>query len=183
MDTGNERFLWTFDSRLNWFPQISQPGFSCSEPRGRFRIPRQYKAATILPPRTGPSQVVVTMTAAAHGCLHLNNFKAAKGTRPYRLIHSFFVACTSSEARKRKVHPELIISLIELGIPTPLIPFAGEIVPLPCLSEKRPTTACLPPLHLLWVLWSRAHPGSFPATEALSWYYLIATSSISWSFN
>jgi len=39
---------------------------------------------------------------SAHGCLHLNNFKAAKGTRPYRLIHSFFVACTSSEARKRK---------------------------------------------------------------------------------
>ena len=56
------------------------------------------KLFTILPKLNPPS-----VAMSAHGCLHLNNFKAAKGTRPYRLIHSFFVACTSSEARKRKV--------------------------------------------------------------------------------
>ncbi|KAJ8664475.1 hypothetical protein QAD02_006137 [Eretmocerus hayati] len=37
-----------------------------------------------------------------HGCIHLNNFKAAKGIQPYKVIHSFFVASTSHEARVRK---------------------------------------------------------------------------------
>lgn len=38
-----------------------------------------------------------------HGCIHLNNFKAAKGIQPYKVIHSFFVTSTSNEARIRKV--------------------------------------------------------------------------------
>ncbi|XP_018352017.1 PREDICTED: uncharacterized protein LOC108754309 [Trachymyrmex septentrionalis] len=38
-----------------------------------------------------------------HGCIHLNNFKAAKGIQPYKVIHSFFVTSTSTEARVRKV--------------------------------------------------------------------------------
>jgi hypothetical protein len=38
-----------------------------------------------------------------HGCIHLNNFKAAKGIQPYRIIHAYFVACTTAEARSRKV--------------------------------------------------------------------------------
>jgi len=38
-----------------------------------------------------------------HGCIHLNNFKAAKGIQPYKVIHSFFVTSTSTEARIRKV--------------------------------------------------------------------------------
>lgn len=38
-----------------------------------------------------------------NGCIHLNNFKAAKGTNPYKIVHAFFVACTSFEARRYKV--------------------------------------------------------------------------------
>lgn len=38
-----------------------------------------------------------------HGCIHLSNFKAAKGIQPYRIIHAYFVACTTAEARSRKV--------------------------------------------------------------------------------
>ncbi|KAK0174005.1 hypothetical protein PV328_007125 [Microctonus aethiopoides] len=37
-----------------------------------------------------------------HGCIHLNNFKAAKGIQPYKVIHSYFVTSTSAEARIRK---------------------------------------------------------------------------------
>ncbi|XP_075231487.1 ubiquitin carboxyl-terminal hydrolase nonstop isoform X2 [Lycorma delicatula] len=37
-----------------------------------------------------------------NGCVHLNNFKAAKGVQPYRTIYSFFVTCTTPEARKTK---------------------------------------------------------------------------------
>ncbi|KAK2714746.1 ubiquitin carboxyl-terminal hydrolase 22-like [Artemia franciscana] len=37
-----------------------------------------------------------------NGCTHLSNFKAVKGTQPYRLVHAYFVACPSKEARKRK---------------------------------------------------------------------------------
>lgn len=38
-----------------------------------------------------------------HGCIHLNNFKAAKGIQPYKVIHSYFVTSTSTEGRVRKV--------------------------------------------------------------------------------
>lgn len=38
-----------------------------------------------------------------HGCIHLNNFKAAKGIQPYKVIHAYFVTSTSTEARVRKV--------------------------------------------------------------------------------
>ncbi|XP_063825048.1 ubiquitin carboxyl-terminal hydrolase nonstop isoform X2 [Ostrinia nubilalis] len=37
-----------------------------------------------------------------NGCIHLNNFKAAKGTNPYKIVHAFFVSCTSLEARRYK---------------------------------------------------------------------------------
>lgn len=46
-----------------------------------------------------------------HGCIHLNNFKAAKGIQPYKVIHSFFVTSTSNEARLRKVTLHLSHSL------------------------------------------------------------------------
>ncbi|XP_006813337.1 ubiquitin carboxyl-terminal hydrolase 22-like [Saccoglossus kowalevskii] len=36
------------------------------------------------------------------GCPHLSSFKASKGTRPYRIIQSYFVYCCSPENRKRK---------------------------------------------------------------------------------
>jgi len=39
---------------------------------------------------------------SAHGCAHLNSYKIQEGTQSYRLIHSHFVACTTTEARKRK---------------------------------------------------------------------------------
>lgn len=45
-----------------------------------------------------------------HGCIHLNNFKAAKGIQPYKVIHSFFVTSTSAEARIRKVCKLSVIS-------------------------------------------------------------------------
>lgn len=45
-----------------------------------------------------------------NGCLHLTNFKAAKGTEPYKIVHAFFVACTSYEARSYKVR-SLLCSL------------------------------------------------------------------------
>ncbi|XP_033122168.1 ubiquitin carboxyl-terminal hydrolase 22-like, partial [Anneissia japonica] len=35
-------------------------------------------------------------------CPHLGTFKANKGTRPYSIIHRYFVACSSAEARERK---------------------------------------------------------------------------------
>lgn len=38
-----------------------------------------------------------------YGCIHLNNFKAAKGIQPYKVIHAYFVTSTSAEARIRKV--------------------------------------------------------------------------------
>lgn len=38
-----------------------------------------------------------------HGCIHLNNFKAAKGIQPYKVIHAYFVTSTSTDARVRKV--------------------------------------------------------------------------------
>ncbi len=73
---------------------------------------------------------VVAMSA--HGCLHLNNFKAAKGTRPYRLIHSFFVACTSLEARKRKVCFSQTVTCCICPLTTAILTFD------PC----RPNLAC-----------------------------------------
>lgn len=43
-----------------------------------------------------------------HGCIHLNNFKAAKGIQPYKVIHAYFVTSTSTEARVRKVRCSLL---------------------------------------------------------------------------
>lgn len=45
-----------------------------------------------------------------HGCIHLNNFKVAKGIQPYKVIHSYFVTSTSTEARVRKVRSCLFLS-------------------------------------------------------------------------
>lgn len=38
----------------------------------------------------------------SNGCVHLSAFKSSKGTETFRIIHSYFVACRSLEARKRK---------------------------------------------------------------------------------
>lgn len=48
-----------------------------------------------------------------NGCIHLNNFKAAKGTNPYKIVHAFFVSCTSFEARRYKVSKQQRASLIK----------------------------------------------------------------------
>ena len=37
------------------------------------------------------------------GCPHLSALKASNGTQYYSIIHSFFISCTSTESRKRKV--------------------------------------------------------------------------------
>lgn len=45
-----------------------------------------------------------------HGCIHLNNFKAAKGIQPYKVIHAYFVTSTSTDARVRKVCSLIVFS-------------------------------------------------------------------------
>ncbi|XP_025096651.1 ubiquitin carboxyl-terminal hydrolase 22-like isoform X2 [Pomacea canaliculata] len=37
-----------------------------------------------------------------HGCEHLNSFKAVNGTRSFHIIYSYFIACSSAEARRVK---------------------------------------------------------------------------------
>ncbi|KAJ8319108.1 hypothetical protein KUTeg_004199 [Tegillarca granosa] len=37
------------------------------------------------------------------GCEHIQEYKATHGTRPFRAIHTFFIACSSADARERKV--------------------------------------------------------------------------------
>ncbi|XP_067005942.1 ubiquitin carboxyl-terminal hydrolase 22 isoform X2 [Anabrus simplex] len=39
-----------------------------------------------------------------NGCIHLNNYKSARGTQPYELIYTYFIACSSAEARRRKAY-------------------------------------------------------------------------------
>lgn len=39
---------------------------------------------------------------SAHGCAHLTSLKNTKGTQSFRIIHSYFIACTSEEARRKK---------------------------------------------------------------------------------
>ena len=38
-----------------------------------------------------------------HGCEHLTSLKAANGVRSFYIIHSYFIACSSTEARRVKV--------------------------------------------------------------------------------
>ncbi|GAB1602415.1 ubiquitin carboxyl-terminal hydrolase 22-like [Argonauta hians] len=37
-----------------------------------------------------------------NGCPHLGAFKSAKGTEPFRIIHAYFIACSSADARRIK---------------------------------------------------------------------------------
>ncbi|XP_033631005.1 ubiquitin carboxyl-terminal hydrolase 22-like [Asterias rubens] len=46
--------------------------------------------------------LVLLPTMSLSGCPHVGNFKAAKGSTPYRLIVSYFVSCSTSTAVKRK---------------------------------------------------------------------------------
>jgi hypothetical protein len=39
---------------------------------------------------------------SGNGCVHLKEYKSVKGCQAYRLIHAYFVSCTSAEARRRK---------------------------------------------------------------------------------
>ncbi|KAF4517421.1 hypothetical protein B566_EDAN005030 [Ephemera danica] len=48
--------------------------------------------------------VAIVLEMSVDGCTHLKNFKASKGLKPYRLIHAYFITCTSAEARLRKAH-------------------------------------------------------------------------------
>lgn len=61
--------------------------------------------------RSGRSHRSYQPEMSDHGCIHLNNFKAAKGIQPYKVIHSFFVTSTSTEARVRKVRQSFSFSL------------------------------------------------------------------------
>lgn len=47
--------------------------------------------------------VIFLVEMSNDGCIHLKNFKSVKGVKPYKLIHAYFVSCTSAEARRRKV--------------------------------------------------------------------------------
>lgn len=49
-----------------------------------------------------------------NGCQHLTEFKAAKGTEPFKIIHSYFIACSSAEDRRRKVFQSTFQSLSKL---------------------------------------------------------------------
>lgn len=52
-----------------------------------------------------------------HGCIHLNNFKAAKGIQPYKVIHAYFVTSTSTDARVRKVCSLIVFfSLVQFAV-------------------------------------------------------------------
>lgn len=52
-----------------------------------------------------------------HGCIHLNNFKAAKGIQPYKVIHAYFVTSTSTDARVRKVRSLIVFfSLVQFAV-------------------------------------------------------------------
>uniref|UniRef100_T1ITV3 Ubiquitin carboxyl-terminal hydrolase n=1 Tax=Strigamia maritima TaxID=126957 RepID=T1ITV3_STRMM len=53
---------------------------------------------------------------STNGCAHLSSFKAAKGSQPYRLIHSSFVACSSVEERKRKAHSCICYTCRQHGV-------------------------------------------------------------------
>jgi ubiquitin carboxyl-terminal hydrolase 22/27/51 len=50
-----------------------------------------------------------------NGCTHLNAFKASKGTEPFRILHQYFVSCSTDEARKRKAHSCLCYTCHEYG--------------------------------------------------------------------
>ncbi|XP_022242955.1 ubiquitin carboxyl-terminal hydrolase 22-like [Limulus polyphemus] len=39
---------------------------------------------------------------SVHGCAHLASFKSAKGTQSYRVLHAYFIAGITEEARKKK---------------------------------------------------------------------------------
>lgn len=69
-----------------------------------------------------------------HGCIHLNNFKAAKGIQPYKVIHSYFVTSTSTEARVRK---------------------AVSCLCHTCKTYKEPTF--LSSLYIFWLLCKRSY--------------------------
>ncbi|XP_059477248.1 ubiquitin carboxyl-terminal hydrolase 22 [Neocloeon triangulifer] len=43
-------------------------------------------------------------SGGGEGCPHLRDYKNAKGYQAYRLIHAYFVSCTSAEARRRKAN-------------------------------------------------------------------------------
>ncbi|CAB3372912.1 Hypothetical predicted protein [Cloeon dipterum] len=47
-------------------------------------------------------QPLLDSEMANDGCVHLKEYKSVKGFRTYRLIHAYFVSCTSAEARRRK---------------------------------------------------------------------------------
>lgn len=59
-----------------------------------------------------------------HGCIHLNNFKAAKGIQPYKVIHAYFVTSTSTDARVRKVCSLIVFFLF-------LVQFAVKVLEEP----------------------------------------------------
>ncbi len=68
------RILW----KISRFWTTFEDGFKNKEKKGRARM-------------------------TFNGCSHLNAFKASKGTEPFRILHQYFVSCSTAEARKRKV--------------------------------------------------------------------------------
>lgn len=113
-----------------------------------------------------------------HGCIHLNNFKAAKGIQPYKVIHAYFVTSTSTDARVRKVCSLIVFffpscnSRSRFSGPFALVPRRTSFSRSRSLlrSHSRSFPSPLSPrgtrafLHLLLVLRHLAHhPGAIDA--------------------
>lgn len=83
-----------------------------------------------------------------HGCIHLNNFKAAKGIQPYKVIHAYFVTSTSTDARVRKVCSLIVFFffLVQFAVKVLSGPFAfvPPVARLPLVHAR--SFACIRPL-------------------------------------
>lgn len=107
-----------------------------------------------------------------HGCIHLNNFKAAKGIQPYKVIHAYFVTSTSTDARVRKVCSLIVFfSLVRnsrsrLSGPFAFVPpshvfLSFTLAPSPSFPSPFSPRGTRAFLHLLLVLQHLAHhPGA-----------------------
>jgi len=90
-----------------------------------------------------------------HGCIHLNNFKAAKGIQPYKVIHSYFVASTSTEARIRKVC--LSFSCMRFMVKILCVPFCFPPYLPFLLTSLSPSLSLPPSLSLFRGAFSMVH--------------------------
>lgn len=81
-----------FTIREPIFDQISRAHFSA--PRMVTGVIRSIGFAA--------QPAISDLEMSGDGCAHLKEYKSVKGHKAYRLIHAYFVSCTSAEARRRK---------------------------------------------------------------------------------